>query len=235
MSKIERPQLLPYLGRFTLLFLATYYVIGLPFLVFQAALPESGRIALDFYESFRPFGLMAVAGQILRGLAFAIVFYPFYNVLFENPRGRLILFGALWGVALFGSVEPQPGSIEGIIYTTIPFAEHLYALTDIALQMLLFVWLFFKWETLSRKRTDTVPLRNLDKRETMEGQENLKTKQGQESLKTEQAQESFGNTDISGKPEDPDITGISTESYSPKRCEGPVYIPEKLRGYTTRL
>jgi hypothetical protein len=66
MKKIERPQLLPYLGRFTLLFLATYYVIGLPFLVFQSALPESGRIALDFYETFRPIDLMAVAGQVLR-------------------------------------------------------------------------------------------------------------------------------------------------------------------------
>jgi hypothetical protein len=156
MNKIERPQLLPYLGRFTLLFLVTYFAVGLPFLVFQLALPESGRVALDFYETFRPFGLMAVAGQILRGLAFALVFYPFYNILFENARGRLILFGALWGVALFGSVEPQPGSIEGIIYTTISFTEHLYALTAVALQMFLLVWLFFKWETLSLKRTGTV-------------------------------------------------------------------------------
>jgi hypothetical protein len=90
----------------------------------------------------------------------------------------------MWGVALFGSVEPQPGSIEGIIYTTIPFAEHLYALAAIALQMVLFIWLFFKWETLSRKRTGTVPLSSLDKRETMEGPENLKTKDGPESLKS---------------------------------------------------
>ncbi len=157
MNKIERPQFLTYLGRFTLLFLATYYLIGLPFLAFQSALPESGRMALDFYETFRPFGLMAFAGQLLRALAFALVFYPFYNILFETTRGRLVLFGALWGVALFGSVEPQPGSIEGIIYTTIPFAEHMYALTAIALQMLLFVWIFFKWETLSRKKTGPVP------------------------------------------------------------------------------
>ena len=134
MNKIERPQLLPYLGRFALLFLTTYYVIGLPFLALQSALQESGRIALDLYETFRPIGLMAVDGQVLRALAFALVFYPFYNILFESTRGRLILFGAMWGVALFGSVEPQPGSIDGIIYTTISFTEHLYALAAIVLQ-----------------------------------------------------------------------------------------------------
>ena len=127
MNKIARPQLLPYLGIFMLLFLVTYFVIGLPFLALQSALPESGRIALYFYEPFRPFDLMAVAGQVFRAIAFALVFYPFYNILFESTRGWLILFGALWGVALFGSVEPQPGSIEGIIYTTISFTEHLYA------------------------------------------------------------------------------------------------------------
>ncbi|TVR70660.1 MAG: hypothetical protein EA408_10625, partial [Marinilabiliales bacterium] len=213
MNKIERPQLLPYLGRFTLLFLLTYYVIGLPFLAIQSALPESGRVALDFYETFRPVGFMAVVGQILRGLAFALVFYPFYNILFESARGRLILFGALWGVALFGSVEPQPGSIEGIIYTTISFTEHLYALTAIALQMLLFVWLFSKWETLSRKRTGTVlpgsreilkDSGSLKDQENLEVQANMKNYKSPGSLKTPES-------------------------------SLPVNLPEKLRGYTTRF
>ncbi len=153
MQKTRRPQLLPYLGKFTLLHLLTYTIIGYLFLAFQGSLPECGRIALDLYEPFRSLGLMTIAGQILRGLAFALVFYPFYHTLFENPRGRLILFGAMWGVALFGSVEPQPGSIEGIIYTTISFSEHMYVLIAVAAQMSLFVWLFFKWEALSQKRS----------------------------------------------------------------------------------
>ena len=173
MNKIERPQLLPYLGRFTLLFLATYYVIGLPFLAIQSALPESGRIALDFYETFRPFGLMAITGQLLRALAFALVFYPFYNILFETTRGRLILFGAMWGVALFGSVEPQPGSIEGIIYTVISFPEHIYALLAIALQMLLFVWLFIKWEMFSQKSAGMVSQAYTEEKHPIKGQDNF--------------------------------------------------------------
>lgn len=153
MQKTRRPQLLPYLGKFTLLHLLTYTIIGYLFLAFQGSLPESGRIALDIYEPFRSPGFMAIAGQILRGLAFALIFYPFYHTLFENPKGRLILFGAMWGVALFGSVEPQPGSIEGIIYTTISFSEHTYVLIAVAAQMSLFVWLFFKWEAHRLRRS----------------------------------------------------------------------------------
>lgn len=152
MHEVKQPRILPYLGRFTLLHLIAYVLVGLAFIKFQGALPESGRIALDLYEPFRPIELMNIIGQILRGLAFALVLYPFYNVLFKNQRGRLILFGAMWGIALFGSVEPQPGSIEGIIYTTISFTEHLSVLVAVAVQMLLFAWLFFKWELVSQRR-----------------------------------------------------------------------------------
>lgn len=156
MKKINRTQLFSFLGKFTLLHLLTYSLIGYFFLIFQNSLPESGRIALDLYEPFRPLGFIVIAGQLLRGLAFALVFYPFCNTLFEKPQGRLALFGAMWGLALFGSVEPQPGSIEGIIYTTISFSEHIYVLLAVAAQMLLFVWLFFKWQTLSLKKTGQI-------------------------------------------------------------------------------
>ncbi len=162
MREIKQPQILSYLGRFTLLHLFTYILIGFVFLIFQDTLPESRRIALDYYEPFRPLGMMAVVGQIIRGLAFAFVFYPFYQVLFKNPQGRLIMFGAMWGIALFGSVEPQPGSIEGIIYTTISFIEHISVLFAVAVQMLLFVWLFFKWELLSQKKTGSSEITKRD-------------------------------------------------------------------------
>jgi hypothetical protein len=49
----------------------------------------------------------------------------------------------MWAVGLFCSVEPQPGSIEGIIYTVITFAEHASVLIAVGIQMLLFVWLIF--------------------------------------------------------------------------------------------
>ena len=211
MNQMERPQILPYLGRFTLLHLVTYFIIGLPFLALQSTLPDSGRIAIDFYEPFRFIGFMTVAGQVLRGLAFALVFYPFYNVLFENPRGRLILFGAMWGVALFGSVEPQPGSIEGIIYTTISFTEHLLVLAAVAVQMLLFVWLFFNWEKHSQKKNGPLTHGSLENPESPE------------------SSQSNENNEISKGS----LNSGSTEPL--KASKRIFYAPKKLRGYTKRF
>jgi hypothetical protein len=184
MKQVNRPQILPYLGRFTLLHLIAYILIGFLFLLFQDLLPESRRVALDLYEPYRPLGLMAVGGQVLRGLAFALVFFPFYHVLFENPRGRLILFGAMWGVALFGSVEPQPGSIEGIIYTTISFTEHLYVLFAVALQMLLFGWLFFKWERLAQKKPSLTDQKSPGSLESTEGPASVESPESPEGPAT---------------------------------------------------
>jgi len=147
MEKTKKPRLLAYLGRFTAVHALSYIVIAILFLNFQSLLPETKRIALDFYEPYRLFDFPAIAGQIVRGVAFALIFYPFYDLIFRNKAGRILLFASMWGLALFGSVEPQPGSVEGIIYTTTPFTEHLFVLIGVGVQMLLFVWIIFKWES----------------------------------------------------------------------------------------
>jgi hypothetical protein len=59
-------------------------------------------------------------------------------------------------VALFGSVEPMPGSMEGMIYVQITLLEHLLVLTTIGLQVYLFIWLFFKWENHANKSNSRI-------------------------------------------------------------------------------
>jgi len=134
-----------FIAKFSLIFVVTYSVIAVLYLFIQDILPESQRIALDLYEPIRPLNLMTIINQLLRGIVIALVIYPFKNTIINHSRGRLILFGALWGVALFGSVEPQPGSIEGVIYTEITFLEHSIVMLAMAIQMTVFIWLFFKW------------------------------------------------------------------------------------------
>ncbi|REL37737.1 hypothetical protein DYD21_08115 [Rhodohalobacter sp. SW132] len=147
-----------FIAKFSLLFVVTYSVIAVPFLYIQDLLPESQRVALDLYEPFRPLNLMTILTQFLRGILIALVIHPFKNTILNYSGGRLILFGALWGVALFGSVEPQPGSIEGIIYTEITFIEHSIVMLAVAIQMTVFIWLFFKWILRSgENRVSDVP------------------------------------------------------------------------------
>ncbi|PKP44898.1 MAG: hypothetical protein CVT95_10235 [Bacteroidetes bacterium HGW-Bacteroidetes-12] len=117
------------------------------FLSFQSLLPEHNRVALDLYQPFRGLSFLNILGQFLRGVVFAFIFYPFYSLIFERRGGKLLLFTSMFGLGLFGSVEPQPGSIEGIVYTITSFTEHASILIAVAIQMLIFVLIMFKFET----------------------------------------------------------------------------------------
>lgn len=136
---------LTYAGRFALVHVLVYAAIALLFLVFQNLLPSTNRVALEF---FRPYSIdpIILMGQAVRGLILAALLYPFYSVLVQQARGWLYLFGALWGLALFGAVEPIPGSIEGVIYTETTIVEHLLVLGAGAIQALIFCLLFLRWQ-----------------------------------------------------------------------------------------
>lgn len=138
-----------YAGRFILLHLAAYTIIGGIFLYLQSLVPEARRVALDF-EYFSPYrapGIITFAAQAFRGLILALIFYPFYTTIVSSRRGGPALFGAMWGVAVFGSVEPIPGSLEGMIYTITTLPEHAAVLAATAIQTALFVRLFLLWES----------------------------------------------------------------------------------------
>ena len=74
MNKIQRPHLLPYLGRFTLLFLVTYFAIGLPFLAFQSALPEFILLEGTFMEFLKDF-VIGIPEIVTQMLVFSLIFF----------------------------------------------------------------------------------------------------------------------------------------------------------------
>ncbi|HEX6304308.1 MAG TPA: hypothetical protein VFZ76_08970 [Anaerolineales bacterium] len=135
-----------YIGRFTIVHVIVYTLIATVFLIMQDGLPNSTQVALETFNPYRPIGLIATSGQILRSVVLALVLYPFYDTIVRSERGLLVLFGALWGIALLGSVEPMPGSFEGVIYTEIPPLAHLIVLAAAALEVFLFSWVFLRWE-----------------------------------------------------------------------------------------
>jgi hypothetical protein len=63
---------------------------------------------------------------------------PFYDTIIRSGRGLLVLFGALWGIALVGSVTPMPGSIEEAIYTETTMLAHAIVLVTSAVEVLVF-------------------------------------------------------------------------------------------------
>lgn len=144
---MDRPvRLWGHVGRFTLVHVLVYLLIAFPFGLIQDLLPAANRVALEF---FRPYGLELplIIGQALRGLLLALILYPFYDRLVSYSRGRWVLFGLLWGLSVLGSVEPIPGSIEGVLYTVTTLPEHLLTLAAAAVQTLIFCLVYGAWET----------------------------------------------------------------------------------------
>ena len=132
-------------GRFALAYIVFYIAVGIIFLNLQDALPAESRTALDFFEPYN-LGFDNLVAQFLLGVFLALVLYPFYELLVKGERGLLILFAALWGVALLGNLEPKPGSIEGMIYTQTTLLEHFLVIAAGAVQFLCFALVFLRWE-----------------------------------------------------------------------------------------
>jgi len=123
-----------------------YIAAATVFLFIQHRLPESSRIALDFYEPYQ-LGWYGAVNKLFVAVVLALVLYPFRRLLDDRRRGVLVLFTALWGIALLGNLDPRPGSIEGMIYTTTSLGEHLLVLLVGGLQFLLVSWGFVRWQS----------------------------------------------------------------------------------------
>jgi hypothetical protein len=58
--------------------------------------------------------------QWIRGLIFALVLYPFRREFLSGDHGWLKLWALLLGLGVLSTYGPAPGSVEGLLYTTIP-------------------------------------------------------------------------------------------------------------------
>ena len=90
--------------------------------------------------------------QPVRGVIFALAFYPLRSVLFETRRGWLTLWWLLLALGVFSTFGPAFGSVEGLIYTTIPPRAQLLGLWEVLLQSFLFSFILFHWINGSQKR-----------------------------------------------------------------------------------
>ena len=83
--------------------------------------------------------------QIIRGIVFALVLWPFRKVLFDEKYGWFMLWALFLGLAILSTSGPTPGSIEGIIYTKIPISAQLLYLPEVIIQTFLFSVFLIYW------------------------------------------------------------------------------------------
>lgn len=75
--------------------------------------------------------------QILRGILLGLVLLPFRTVIYSK-LGWFYLWSLLIIVGVISPYGAAPGTIEGVVYTTIPLKFHLTMLPEIIVQTLVF-------------------------------------------------------------------------------------------------
>lgn len=136
-----------FLWRVTSVQVISYFVFGL---IFSTAFNYSNAYATSILSAFmKPTSSPWVAAgplfQVIRGIVFTIVLFPFRNVFLKNRHGWLLLWGLFIGLAIIGPVGPAPGSVEGMVYTKLPLIYHLYGLPEVLMQTLFFSLGIFYW------------------------------------------------------------------------------------------
>ncbi|MCI0691092.1 hypothetical protein L0337_03685 [candidate division KSB1 bacterium] len=90
--------------------------------------------------------------QPIRGLIFALAFYPLREILFGRKNGWLILWWLLVALGILSTFGPAPASVEGIIYTVIPISDQLTGWLEVVPQALLLSVILFYWVNHSEKK-----------------------------------------------------------------------------------
>ncbi len=149
MTELRELRFGPYAVRFVGLHLVVTIAVTAAMGALTAVLAPSSRVTLDAFGVFRPLTGASLLGFAGRAIVLAVVLYPFMPWIFGHRRPAWMLFGALWGLAVIGSVEPMPGSIEGVIYVQTQVMEHLIALAGHGVQVAAFVGAFLAWQRRS--------------------------------------------------------------------------------------
>jgi hypothetical protein len=83
--------------------------------------------------------------QPLRGILFALVFYPLRSCIFGRRMGWLLMGWVLVAIGIFGTFAAAPGSMEGLIYSTAPVWIQTRGWLEIVTQALLLSALVCYW------------------------------------------------------------------------------------------
>lgn len=139
----DKIYLLPLIIKASIVHTVTYFIAGV-----------SAMILLSYGETmgtgdsiFRPItDPMVMAGplfQPIRGVIFALAFYPIRYSLFNNKLGWLILWWILVALGILSTFGPAPGSIEAIIYTNLDVSFSTYV--EVVMQAFAFAFVLFYW------------------------------------------------------------------------------------------
>ena len=130
----------------------TYFAAGLvAYLAFDyTALFAEAPFRYFMRQTTDPIVMAGPLFQPIRGVLFGLAFYLVRDVVFR-PRGWVAMWVLLVVIGILSTFGPSPGSIEGLIYTTVPLVGHLRGLPEVVVQALLYAVLLHAWVTTQRR------------------------------------------------------------------------------------
>jgi hypothetical protein len=96
-------------------------------------------------QTNEPIVALGPALQFIRGILFALAFYPLREVLFTRKNGWLVTWLVLVMLGILSTFGAAPGSIEGLLYTNFPIGLQLAGWLEIIPQAFLLSVILYYW------------------------------------------------------------------------------------------
>lgn len=132
----------------------TYFVMGLLALnLLDYRTAFEAPITREFMRPVTdPIVALGPSLQLLRGVLFAVAFYPLREVLFGRRKGWLTMWMLLVVLGILAPFAAAPGSLEGLLYTKLPVGLQLSGWLEIVTQALLLSVILHYWANHPRTR-----------------------------------------------------------------------------------
>ncbi len=111
---------------------------------------SSGALASFMRPTSHPLIKAGPMLQPIRGLIFALAFFPLRDSFFGKRNGWLTLWWTLIALGILSTFGPSPASIEGMIYTVIP--TRITSYIEIVPQAFLLSAILFYWINNPQKK-----------------------------------------------------------------------------------
>jgi hypothetical protein len=152
--QMQRPAFLETVLKTIVVHTLTYFLLGVvSYLFFDYTARFADPVVAAYFRSTSdPIVTAGVLFQPIRGLLLGALLFLLREPFFQRRNGWLLLWAMLVVVGILSPYVGAPGSLEGLVYTRVPFALQLTLLPEVILQTLLFAAALFYWVNHPEKR-----------------------------------------------------------------------------------
>ena len=147
-----------YVTKVTIYHVFTYIVCGIIFstLFNYSELFNEGCMKYYMQPVASTNTLMGPLFQVIRGLIFGLVLLLLRDYIRSEKWGFLKLYALIFVFGIINTPGPAPSSIEGMIYTQVPWMVHLRGAPEIIVQTFLFAWMVAGIDKPKKRMNETI-------------------------------------------------------------------------------